>query len=74
MDIYIYIYILCACVCAWGCTKVHSAKVNNSNPHKYNMLIFCDLSKAFDVINHDILIKKLNILGIRGIANKWFLN
>jgi len=32
----------------------HSAKVNNSNPQKYTMSIVCDLSKAFDVINHDI--------------------
>ena len=44
---------------------------NHSNP-EYTLAIFCDLSKAFDVISHDILLSKLNSYGIRGIANQWF--
>ena len=33
--------------------------------------IFIDLKKAFDTVDHDILIKKLDENGIRGVANKW---
>ena len=37
-----------------------------------NYAIFCDLKKAFDTVNHSILIKKLFNMGIRGTELLWF--
>ena len=33
---------------------------------------FYNLEKAFDTVSHDILLKKLDHFGIRGISNDWF--
>jgi hypothetical protein len=34
--------------------------------------IFCDLTKAYDAINHDTLLSKLQEYGVKGMANLWF--
>jgi hypothetical protein len=47
--------------------KIRKAIENN----EYTIGIFLDLSKAFDTINHSILLEKLEFYGIRGLPHKW---
>ena len=36
--------------------------------------VFIDLKKAFDKVDHELLVEKLNVYGTRGVANKWLQN
>ena len=45
-----------------------SAEMDNK---KYSIDFFLDLSKVFDTIDHSILLKKLVLYGVRGIALCW---
>ena len=44
---------------------------NAIDNNEYTAGIFLDLSKAFDTVNHQILLEKLNHYAIRGVAHSW---
>jgi len=43
-----------------------------SNEKKVSLAIFCDLRKAFDTCDHEILLNKMFSMGIRGAELAWF--
>ena len=45
---------------------------NSVDNKEISVGLFLDLSKAFDLVDHNILLKKLEAIGIRGVANTWF--
>ena len=45
---------------------------SNMNSGKFTCGLFIDLKKAFDTVDHYILLQKLDFYGIRGIVNDWF--
>ena len=40
--------------------------------NEYTVLVFIDLPKAFDTVDHNILLKKSEIYGISGTHLQWF--
>ena len=68
----------------YGFRKFHSTElallqlfhrvINALAHHKHVIGVFMDLSKAFDTLDHTILIRKLEYYGLRGVAIQWFKN
>lgn len=45
---------------------------SNENNNLKSAAVFLDISKAFDTVNHKLLLKKLHCIGIRGYTYSWF--
>ena len=45
---------------------------NNMEEKQFSCEIFLDLKKAFDTVDHSILLHKLDHYGVHGIVNNWF--
>ena len=52
---------------------VVTSSYDNINNSKFTALVLFDLRKAFDTVNHNILLNKLEQYGIRGVAHKFFI-
>ena len=52
--------------------KVKNDILLNMNKQHITLLVLLDLSAAFDTVQHNILLKALNTLGLRGRVSKWF--
>ena len=48
--------------------------MHSFDENKFTLGVFIGLSKAFDTVNHEILITKLENYGVRGSNIKWYSN
>ena len=46
--------------------------LQNMDNGKFLCGVFIDHKKAFDTVNHEILLAKLENYGVRGVINSWF--
>ena len=64
------------CPFMWECYKwvseLISAVIKGKDEGLYTVALFLDLSKAFDFLDHQMILTKLEKYGIRGVALDWF--
>ena len=53
-------------------TKFINDVIKSYDDRQSTIAVYCDLSKTFDTIDHNILIHTLELYGIRGFALIWF--
>ena len=58
--------------CEHALIDLNNTLLTNIDNNKHSFGIFLDLSKAFDLIDHSILLYKLSHYGIRGTVWEWF--
>ena len=58
--------------CEHALIDLNNTLLTNINNNYHSFGIFLDLSKAFDLIDHNILLYKLSHYGIRGAVLEWF--
>ena len=58
----------------YAVNKVLNYIVDTLEKNEIGVCIFLDFAKAFDTVNHEILIGKLEHYGIRGVALNWLEN
>ena len=58
--------------CEHALLNAQNTILGSLNKKEVALLLLIDFSKAFDMVDHAILLKKLYHYGIRGIVHKWF--
>ena len=58
--------------CQNAISELIGTVLKNQEENKLTIGVFIDLSKAFDTLSHDVLLRKLQKYGIRGTPLKWF--
>ena len=58
--------------CEHAISQMVGNLLKNLERKKNSVCVLLDLSKAFDTIEHSIMLKKLDLYGIRGTALSWF--
>ena len=58
--------------CEHALLNAQSHILDSLSKNQISLLLLIDFSKAFDMVEHSVLLDKLSNYGIRGIAHKWF--
>ena len=58
--------------CEHAIAQVKGNILKNLEGNKSTIAVMLDLSKAFDTIEHSIMIQKLELFGVRGVCLEWF--